>query len=149
MFLPSDTFKTILASTPLVAIDLIAQDRDQQVLLGKRLNRPAKDYWFTPGGRILKNETLEQAFIRLTQNELNISIDFNNSEFLGVYEHLYSDSIFGDEVSTHYIVLAYRIIFEDTRSLPLEQHSDYQWFSVNEIHQNSHVHANVKRYFPF
>ena len=147
MFLPSETFKTVLESTPLVAIDLIVQNSDSQVLLGKRVNRPAKGFWFTPGGRILKNETLEQAFVRLTRNELNISIDYNLTEFLGVYEHLYTDSIFGEDISTHYVVLAYRLVLSTPYNLPLDQHSDYLWFNINDIYQHPLVHANVKRYF--
>src|SRR5450830_138978 len=32
-----------------------------QLLLGRRINAPARGWWFTPGGRIRKNEALVQA----------------------------------------------------------------------------------------
>lgn len=71
MFLDQTTFSTIIACTPLVSIDLVVTNANGQVLLGQRLNRPAKNYWFVPGGRILKNESLAQAFKRLTRDELS------------------------------------------------------------------------------
>jgi colanic acid biosynthesis protein WcaH len=64
MFLEKDTFKTVIASTPLVSIDLVVTNQNGEALLGKRLNRPAKDFWFVPGGRILKEESLAAAFRR-------------------------------------------------------------------------------------
>ena len=63
--LPQDTFKTIVASTPLISIDLKVRDHQNNVLLGKRVNRPAQGCWFVHGGRVLKDESIEQAFIRL------------------------------------------------------------------------------------
>ena len=70
MWLTGDTFRTVVASTPLVSIDLVVQDAEGAVLLGQRLNRPAQGFWFVPGGRIMKNETLDAAFRRLTADEL-------------------------------------------------------------------------------
>ena len=43
-----ETFKTVVASTPLVSIDLIVRNRQGQVLLGLRTNRPAQGGWFVP-----------------------------------------------------------------------------------------------------
>ena len=59
MFLDKNTFSTVIASTPLVPIDLVVKNHQSQVLLGQRLNRPAQGFWFVPGGRILKNEFLD------------------------------------------------------------------------------------------
>ncbi|WP_306671513.1 hypothetical protein [Endozoicomonas sp. ONNA2] len=61
-----ETFKTVVASTPLVAIDLIVRNSQE---LGLRNNRPAQVYWFVTGGRILKNEWFENAFHRLIKVE--------------------------------------------------------------------------------
>ncbi len=47
-------FKTIVANTPLISIDLIIQNSQKKILLGKRINRPAQGYWFVPGGRVRK-----------------------------------------------------------------------------------------------
>ena len=60
----------IIEFVPLVSIDLILKDRQGQVLLGKRANRPARGYWFVPGGRIRKNEKIADAISRISRSEL-------------------------------------------------------------------------------
>ena len=52
--LETELFKSIVEHTPLISIDLIIRNEDGKALLGQRLNRPAQNYWFVPGGRILK-----------------------------------------------------------------------------------------------
>jgi GDP-mannose mannosyl hydrolase len=98
MFLDSATFATVVGSTPLVAIDLLVVNEDNELLLGKRLNRPAKDIWFVPGGRVLKNEPLEQTFKRITLAELGNEIDLGQAKLLGLFEHFYEDSVFGEHI---------------------------------------------------
>jgi colanic acid biosynthesis protein WcaH len=50
MFLEKDLFSTVIKSTPLVSIDLVVKNNRGQTLLGQRLNKPAKGFWFVPGG---------------------------------------------------------------------------------------------------
>jgi colanic acid biosynthesis protein WcaH len=144
--LPLENFKTIVASTPLVSIDLIVRNLQYEILLGKRTNRPAKGYWFVPGGRVLKDESLEKAILRLTAAELNVAS--SRANFKGVYQHFYDDNFSTDDFTTHYIVLAYEIFLdEDLLSLPLEQHSEYHWFTENQLLKNQEVHEHTKWYF--
>jgi len=146
--LSRNTFKTIVQNTPLVSIDLIIKNAQDQVLLGRRNNRPAQGYWFVPGGRIRKNETLAQAFKRLTCAELDQAFSLDESCFLGVFEHLYTDSVFDSEISTHYIALGYQLMVDtDFDALPLDQHHQYQWFTLNDLLNDAHVHENTKAYF--
>ena len=60
----------IIKATPLVSIDLVIRNPTGKVLLGKRINRPAKGYWFVPGGRIIKNETIGHALKRIFKAEV-------------------------------------------------------------------------------
>ena len=144
--LPLETFKTIVASTPLISIDLIVRNTQGEILLGKRTNRPAKGYWFVPGGRVLKDETLESAMIRLTKTELNL--DSNQTTFKGVYQHFYDDNFSEDNFTTHYVVLAYEMVVDDKLlSLPVEQHSEYHWFTEDELLNSLSVHEHTKWYF--
>ena len=83
-WLDDDTFKTIVDTTPLVSIDLLVRNVDGQILVGKRVNRPAQGFWFVPGGRILKNERLSDAFARLTEAELGIRLDIVSACYLGL-----------------------------------------------------------------
>ncbi|EKO3611302.1 GDP-mannose mannosyl hydrolase [Vibrio metschnikovii] len=146
--LDKETFKTIVASTPLVSIDLIIRNSCNQVLLGLRTNRPAQGFWFVPGGRIGKDETFEQAFLRLTQLELGYPISLNDASFLGPYQHLYSDNFSGTDFSTHYVVLGYQLMLDlDLQTLPVEQHQNYQWWDEQELLNSEQVHRNTKAYF--
>jgi len=60
----------IIEATPLVSIDLVITGPSKMVLLGKRTKSPAKGYWFVPGGRIIKNETINQAIKRISEVEV-------------------------------------------------------------------------------
>ena len=131
-------------STPLISIDLLVK-KNNKILLGKRINKPAQGYLFSIGGRVYKNETINFAMVRIAKDELNIELKLT-PKFMGVFEHFYDDSIYQD-VSTHYVNLAYEIEIEETLNLPTEQHSEYRWFSIDELLISKQVHKYVKDYF--
>jgi colanic acid biosynthesis protein WcaH len=138
------TFKTILNSAPLISIDILVK-KNGKVLLGKRSNKPAQGYFFSTGGRIYKNETIYNAMSRIAFNELNIELK-STPKFIGVFEHFYDDSIY-ENISTHYVNIAYEYEIEEIPDLPNEQHSEYKWFTVSELLENKLVHKYTKDYF--
>ena len=142
--LDDQTFKIVISSTPLISIDLLVK-KDNKILLGKRINKPAQGYFFSIGGRVYKNETIENAMIRVAKNEFNIELKLM-PRFIGVFEHFYDDCIYQD-VSTHYVNLAYEIEIEEALNLPTEQHNDYQWLTIDELLKSKQVHKYVKDYF--
>ncbi|MDD8059326.1 GDP-mannose mannosyl hydrolase [Shewanella metallivivens] len=147
MFLDKNTFTTVIDSTPLVSIDLLVENSQGQFLLGLRNNKPAQGFWFVPGGRVLKNETLDDAFTRLGQQELGVTINRSQAACLGPFEHFYTDSVFGDEVSTHYVVLGYKIRLDiDLAALPAQQHQQYRWFTREEMISRDDVHKHSAWY---
>lgn len=148
--LAPEIFKTVVKNTPLIAIDFVIQNREEQILLGKRKNNPAKGFWFVPGGRIVKDERFERAFKRISSAETGMEFSLPEALFLGIYEHMYTDENFMDDpsFSTHYITLAYRLhVDSDLISLPEKQHSGYKWASVKDILEDPQVHVNTKNYF--
>lgn len=149
MFLEQSTFSTVIANTPLVSIDLVVTNANGQVLLGQRLNRPAKNYWFVPGGRILKNEPLAEAFKRLTLDELGQEFTITQATLLGVFDHFYTDNVFDDDVSTHYVAIAFTLQLDfPLANLPLAvQHDGYQWFDLPSLLAAPKVHRHTKWYF--
>jgi colanic acid biosynthesis protein WcaH len=146
MFLDKDTFSTVINNTPLVSIDLIVKNSEEKVLLGKRVNQPAKGYWFVPGGRIYKDERLDAAFSRTVKDEIGLKLKREEAEFYGLYEHFYDNNVFNDAFSTHYVVLAHKIITDDVLTLN-NQHTEYRWFNIAELLQDETVHSNTKDYF--
>ena len=142
--LDDHTFKTVIDSTPLVSIDILLK-KDNKILLGKRINKPAQGHFFSTGGRINKNETIDNAMARVALNELNIELKFM-PKFIGVFEHFYDDSIY-ESVTTHYVNIAYEYEVKETPGLPTEQHSEYKWFTIDELLESKQVHKYTKDYF--
>jgi len=146
--LTNEIFKLIVQNTPLISIDFILRNQLNEVLIGKRVNSPAKDFWFVPGGRILKGESMGSAFLRLANNELGFDINICDGRFLGPFEHFYDDNFSSENFSTHYIVLAFEVPFDvSLDDLPKQQHSQYRWVSEDEIFESDVIHANNRFYF--
>jgi len=138
------TFKTVLDSTPLISIDILLK-KGGKVLLGKRINKPAQGYFFSTGGRVNKNETIDSAMARIAKNELNIELQYM-PKLIGVFEHFYGDSIY-ENVSTHYVNLAYEYEVAEISNFPTEQHSEYRWFTIDALLKSKQVHEYTKDYF--
>ncbi|MHB8884308.1 MAG: GDP-mannose mannosyl hydrolase [Methylovirgula sp.] len=148
-FLPDDDFAHIVRYAPLVSIDLILKDPDDRVLVGLRMNEPAKGTFFVPGGVIRKNETIEAAYARILKAETGLAIAFERAKLLGAYQHFYPTNRFGDPAyGTHYVVLAHELRLDARPSIELDsQHSHVRWMSGAEILAAPDVHANTQAYF--
>jgi colanic acid biosynthesis protein WcaH len=145
--LPAVDFKHVIKNAPLISVDLIVEDESGCFLLGLRTNAPAKGYWFVPGGRVYKNERLEEALNRISLAELGRDLTLDDCRFLGMFEHFYEDNAFSEQFGTHYVVAAFSLKIVSLESLPDIQHSDYRWLSPEEILGDPNVHAHTKDYF--
>lgn len=139
----------VVTHTPLVSIDLLAQNANGDYLVGKRVNEPAKGSWFVPGGRIYKNEGLDAAFGRITETELGRRCGRNEASFVGVYEHFYDNNFAEvDGIGTHYVVLAYRLNDVLPDAFPsCDQHAVFAWMSPQQLLEHPQADANTKAYF--
>ncbi len=148
-FLSAADFSTVIRSTPLVSIDLILARPDGSVLVGRRQNEPAKDVWFVPGGRIRKDERLDDAFRRLIRAETGLEGERADARLLGVYEHLYETNALNEAgFGTHYVVLGYRVeVPADVAISGDDQHAAFAWRQPADLLADSNVHANTKAYF--
>ena len=149
--LSSDQYYNIISQTTLTSTDLILY-YNGKILLGYRNNEPAKNYWFTPGNRTGKMETLQQGFDRLINNELGLDnsiIPFENTKLVGVYDHIYNNNFRDEKFGTHYIVSCF--LYQLDKKVYInhdKQHSDIKWFCISEIENNKEVHQYVKNYIP-
>jgi colanic acid biosynthesis protein WcaH len=139
----------VVKNAPLVSIDLVVKNKQGRILVGLRKNEPAKGYWFVPGGRILKDERIGEAFERITYDELGIRPTFEDARLLGVFEHLYPNNFTeSEDFGTHYVVLAYEVTINETElSPPRNQHSEYKWLSKESLEKEPTVHPYTKAYF--
>lgn len=154
-WLSEDVFRSACAALPLVSIDLMITrpgDQGRELLLGLRNNRPAQGWWFTPGGRIRKNEPLPFALRRVAQEEVGLNLEWlNRAELLGAWDHFYTDSAFTADISTHYVNLPYALHLsaDDAHTLTLPtggdvQHQSWKWISIAEARIDQNVHEYVR-----
>jgi colanic acid biosynthesis protein WcaH len=147
--LSHDELAEVVKKAPLVSIDLVVSNAEGEILVGLRTNEPAKGFWFVPGGRILKDERIAEAFGRIAYDELGIKPAFEDCRFLGVFEHLYPNNFTGkSDFSTHYVVLAYEVRTDESAPrLPRDQHSEYKWLSRESLDQEERIHPYTRAYF--
>ena len=141
------TFKTVLENTPLVSIDLCLICNDQ-ILLGRRRNEPLKGLWFTPGGRIHKNETWQSALLRIAKVELGLSgIAVEGFALMGIWDHFYNNSALNQNISTHYVNLPHYAEFKSAPQITLDdQHGEFKWFDLSIVSNDETYHPYMRNY---
>ena len=154
--LPAPAFAAAVAALPLVSLDWVLTNPDGQLLLGQRLNAPARGWWFTPGGRIRKNEALAHALQRVACDELGLAPQLagmwaSRAQLMGAWDHFYLDSAFSPDASTHYVNLPHwlALTWAEVAQLALpvgEQHSAWQWCPLADVACNPLVHEYVRPY---
>lgn len=124
-----DLYEKIHITMAIACVDIIITNNNS-FLLVKRKNKPAKNQWWFPGGRILKNETLAEAVIRKSFEETGLNVEIVNR--VGVEETIFPDGPFN--VTTHTINVVYLTKAINPEEIKTdEQSSEYGWFSkINE-----------------
>ncbi len=145
--LDAQTFKTVIENIPLVSLDLCLVC-DGQVLLGKRTNEPLKGEWFTPGGRIHKNETWQDALLRIVKAELGLcDTAVESFSLMGVWDHFYNDSALDQNTSTHYVNLPHYAEFKSKPQIALDdQHGEFKWFDLAVVSSDQKSHPYIRNY---
>ncbi len=148
-------FYSVVKSAPLVAVDFLIFDQSSDfILLGKRLNNPAKSFFFSFGNIILKNETIEQAMCRVLKNELNLKDSetyLKKAVLNGVFEQFYENNFLDNLATTHYVVISYALKINKLdlqnihgNDIYTNQHEDVKWFNLLTINDSPDVHEHVK-----
>jgi len=120
--IPKEEYSNILKQIPITCVDLIIL-RNKKYLLVKRNTEPAKNIWWTPGGRILKNELVKTAAIRKAKEETGLNCEFVKK--LGVAEMIFDKGPFGFGV--HSISVAC-LLNSKIGKISLDKTSDeYKW----------------------
>jgi len=145
-------FSEAIAMLPLISIDFCLVYK-QKILLGQRNNEPAKNFLFTPGGRIRKNEPYVSALERIFFDELNtILVCQDKLRLMGVWDHFYDQSAFDKNISTHYINMPYLYCLskKEFDNLDLlhgadEQHLKWIWIHMDNALADQRVHKYIKK----
>lgn len=129
--LPEAEFRQAVAALSLVSIDLCVTDPAGRLLLGLRTNARARGWWFTPGGRIRKNEPLALALHRVARHELGVPVEVaegwaSRARLMGAWDRFYDDSAFDPAVSTHYVNLPHWLALGRDEAAALQLEADDQ-----------------------
>lgn len=149
-------FLEIVKNTKLISIDIILRNPHGEILMGKRINSPAKHKWFVPGGRIRKRELIKESLSRIIEDELELDLSGYQGILTGSYDHIYLSDNFADVpgIDTEYVVIGYYVDIDfgsvSLESLPKNQHSDWAWIKEGEgdlnIHENSYAYFKLARH---
>jgi colanic acid biosynthesis protein WcaH len=124
-WIDEELFEKIRGIMPLSSVDLLIVYKGK-LLLMIRNNEPGKGWWFTPGGRVLYGETLEQTALRELEEETGLSAV--GLEKKGVMCHLWPKS--------HFVTTFFRIDVADDNVRLNSEHSAYRW--VDKITDDLH-----------
>ena len=146
-FIPDEIYKKILDFMPIICVDIVFLNKEKnKTLLCKRNNKPAKNVYFTIGGRLCKGENTIDRAIKQAKAELNLTIDRKKIFQAGIIEEPWSDSIY-ENISSHDICIFYGYILEDEdKDIKLDnQHDEYKWFDINDISLHSKVKERIEK----
>jgi colanic acid biosynthesis protein WcaH len=131
---------------PIVCVDTIIIS-NKKILMIKRNKEPANGQFWFPGGRLLKDESLEDAAKRIVKLETNICL--GSPIFIGHGETKFDSDPFGHGFGTHTINFVFATVDATVlNSIALDQHhSDAAFFSLDNIHNPSNgFHFYIKKY---
>lgn len=91
--LDKDLYTKILASVPVLTVDLIVENEKGKYLLVGRNNEPLKGEYYVPGGRVMLMETVADSVKRKLLEETGLTA--NTIEFVGYSDDFFNKNEFG------------------------------------------------------
>ena len=151
-YVPIEEYARLMSVAPIPAVDLIVvRGGGTKVLLGRRTDHPAKGYWFVPGGRLLRDETVPEAVRRISCRELGVELEAGRG--LGVYHHRHPRDALGTAAGCHFVVFAVVVRWpeEENEVVPADgSHENFRFWGVPALLGHAAVHQLTKNYFmPF
>lgn len=123
--IPTPLYKKILAVMPILTVDIVIAHRGRFLLL-KRAIAPAKGAWWTPGGRVLKGETFEQAVLHKAKEETGLLVKI--VKLLGADEVVWKKGAQGVSSHTPSVVYLARPVEKNPRIKTNFNNNEAVWF---------------------
>ncbi|MBN1792246.1 NUDIX domain-containing protein [Candidatus Woesearchaeota archaeon] len=112
--------------SPLPVI-LVAVVKDDKILLIKRSNRPYKGYWCMIGGKMLLEESFEEASARVVKQKSGLDAKYD--QMCGVmHERVWG----GVDVKHSFILFLTKMSADDQKTMPGE-YGELRWFLLKEL----------------
>lgn len=129
MLIANKTYEIIKKSMPIPCVDLIVVNGQNEILMLKRSNDPAKGKWWFPGGRVHFNETRTEAVKRKAKQECGLNI--SKIRELGTKDLVLhnSDATLSHAITTVFLVHVEGTIVLDEQSESFEYKNAKEWLS--------------------
>ena len=90
-----------MSHMPIPTVDVMLVNKDRtKTLLFYRSNKPVQHVWYSLGGRINKNERIEDAAGRKIKQEIGVTCD-KPLAFAGIVQEIFTDSMFDGSTPDH------------------------------------------------
>jgi ADP-ribose pyrophosphatase len=119
---------SVYPDAPRVAVGAVVI-HDNRVLLVRRGNPPAHDFWAIPGGRIELGETLQAAAEREILEETGVSVRAGDPCF--VFDALDRDD--AGRVRYHYVIVDLTAEYVTGEPVPGDDAVDARWFTPSML----------------
>jgi len=130
------TYYNFTELMPIVCIDVVIHEGEWFVLV-KRNREPAKGLWWTPGGRLRKNETMQEGAIRKAKEE--VGLDVIIERLVGVYDCIFPTSHQGPSTHAVDVVFLVKPKINDIDSIRIDSTSS-GFLIVNRLENDCHPH---------
>ena len=132
MFINKNLYNSIRKVIPTICVDLIVLNEEDNFLLVRRNESPAKGDWWFPGGRIFKNETISNTVKRKGIEEIGLQLEIN--KIISVEESIFNDE--NPNIHTVNLVVSTKVLSK-TEIILDNSSSEYRWFSKidNSLHK--------------
>jgi len=130
---------------PILCVDILVIDKEtNKYLLIYRKNEPAKDLFWTIGGRVYKGESFFDTAKRKCKQEAGI--DVIPITLLGIYSLTFTKSEWN--CSTHTPTVGVLAFIENKNTLSLDKdHEEYKWISCENESENEFIEQLRKKAF--
>lgn len=142
MQINDDLYKHIISNMPIACVD-VAIAYQGKILLVRRGDKPAKDQWWLPGGRVHKGERMVETAHRKALEEVGLDC------FVGPLVHT-AETIFPDgpyDEAIHSINSCFLLYPKDNQTGVLldGHHEDYRWVDKIYLEMYPYVKDCLKK----
>ncbi len=125
MNISEEIYKQIVRLMPIPCVDLLVTDKSGRVLMLRRMNHPAKDQWWFPGGRVLHGERRIDAARRKLKEECGGKA--NEIGDLGTYDLIFDSG--PSDYASHAITTVFHMVVDQVDVCLDNQSTAYAWKS--------------------
>ncbi len=116
-----------MESMPIVCVDALIINEKKEYLLVKRKNEPLKNKFWMVGGRLQKNELIEEGIKRKLKEEVNIEVGL--IKYLGHFEEFFKNTEQKINGNFHSISFVFLVFVNSKIKIDIDNQSlKYKWF---------------------